>query len=132
MAIRREPNVWITNGYDIHVVFQPAELDKASALFRSFTDYLSRHRIAVERALLFEEPVGPWPCPMWQVLLPQHQEMHAQLGLCISWLMLNRGSFSVMIHPNTRQDEQRGGPYEDHSANLLWLGEGLPLKLDML
>ena len=44
----------------------------------------------------------------------------------LSWLALNRGDLTVFVHPNTGQD------LEDHRDRALWLGEQVPLLLDVL
>ncbi len=119
-------------GYDIHVVFESAQAPEACVLFDRFQAYLAVAEIAHDRPMVFSEPVGPWPTPMWQVLLPQSERVDRDLGLCISWLMLNRGPFSVMVHPNTVKSDGSSASYEDHSAHMLWLGPPLQLRLDAL
>jgi DOPA 4,5-dioxygenase len=44
----------------------------------------------------------------------------------VPWLMLNRGGLDVLIHPLA------GNAYDDHTAYAMWLGEKLPLRLDVL
>ena len=127
----RNPDSSIENGYDIHVVFASEQSEKATDLFTAFMDFVLAKKIAQHRSKVFLKPVGPWPTPMWQVLLPQSERVHHDLGLCLGWLMLNRGEFSVMIHPNTRKENGFGGDYEDHHQNMLWLGPSMSLKLDI-
>ena len=125
----RNPKSTITGGYDIHVVFESHQLLLATQMFHHFSGFVSDSGFPHLRARIFEEPVGPWLTPMWQLVLPQSDRMHEDLGRCISWLMLNRGPFSVMIHPNTQPQDGRGGSVEDHSENVLWLGAPLELNL---
>jgi aromatic ring-cleaving dioxygenase len=40
--------------------------------------------------------------------------------------MLNRGELDVLIHPLA------GNAYDDHTVYAMWLGEKLPLRLDVL
>ena len=49
----------------------------------------------------------------------------AQFGAFISWLVIHRGPLSVLIHPNT-EDEER-----DHTQRATWMGERLPLDLSV-
>jgi aromatic ring-cleaving dioxygenase len=128
----RNPDDTITDGIDIHVVFNDSEMIIATQLFEQFLSFVQHNNINHHRPLLFSSPVGPWPGPMWQVLLPDGPHLDADLGQCIRWLMINRGDLSVMVHPNTKEKSGRGGSREDHSQNTLWLGPPLPLLLDTL
>lgn len=49
-----------------------------------------------------------------------------QLGTLLSWFVANRGPCSVLIHPNT------GNDVEDHTVHASWLGEKVPLDIDLL
>ena len=40
--------------------------------------------------------------------------------------MLNRQGLAVLVHPET------GNDYKDHAEYAVWLGEMLPLKLEVL
>ena len=120
------------HGYDIHVVFEARQEPQACELFEQFRAHLVATEIPYDRDIVFSEPVGPWPTPMWQVLLPQSERVDHDLGICISWLMLNRGPFSVMVHPNTVKRDGSSASYEDHSAHMLWLGPSLDLRLEGL
>jgi DOPA 4,5-dioxygenase len=132
MTPLRTPVDWITGGFDIHLVFNTDEAAAAAERFEQFVTFLDHSAIPHTRAMIFDAPVGPWPTPMWQVLLPQASSAATDLGHCIRWLMLNRGPFSVMIHPNTTKQGLRGGSIEDHSENMLWLGPPLVLRLNAL
>ena len=41
------------------------------------------------------------------------------------WLALNRGDLTIFVHPNTGQD------LEDHRDRAIWLGQQVPLVLDI-
>ena len=47
----------------------------------------------------------------------------AQFGAFISWLVINRGPLSALVHPNT------GDPLRDHTQRATWMGRELPLDL---
>ena len=119
----------IPTGFDIHVVFSTDQTERALTLYQNFLSFLTKHKISFHNQKVFHQPVGPWPLPMWQVILSTNPKIHEELGRCISWFMLNRDGFSVMIHPNTEQVENKGGAYEDHSQHHLWLGT--PITLNM-
>ena len=125
----RDPDIYVTNGYDIHVTFTKEQREAALLLYDPFLNYLKKNRIEYRNHKIFDSPVGPWTTPMWQVILSQSKCVHQDLGKCISWFMLNRGELSVMVHPNTKEKNGLGGGYEDHSQNMLWLGEPRTLKL---
>jgi DOPA 4,5-dioxygenase len=58
---------------------------------------------------------------MYQIAIPC-----ALIGAFLPWLMLNRDGLTVLLHPGT------GNDYADHTAHAAWLGEILPLRLDVL
>lgn len=41
----------------------------------------------------------------------------------VSWVMMNRGPFDVLVHPNT------GCPVQDHTAWAFWMGQKWELKM---
>jgi aromatic ring-cleaving dioxygenase len=131
--MQRLPSDWIQDGYDVHVVYTAPHRDEAHALHRAFLAYLDAEGIPYTRPSIFEDPVGPWPTSMWQVLLKNTDPaaIERDLGRCVAWMMLNRGGLSVMIHPNTIADAAFGGHLADHSASMLWMGEPQVLKLDI-
>ena len=127
----RSPKESITGGYDIHLVFRENQRGEAERLFRSCLYFLDDHGIEYRNHRVFPEPVGPWPTGMWQFELPSSSHSFYDLGMCISWFMLNRKGFSVMIHPNTNTEDGKGGALEDHEQNHLWLGAPIELHLSI-
>jgi len=72
----------------------------------------------------FDKPIGQHTLPMFEVNL----FTPAQFGAFIPWLVVNRGPLSALVHPNTDDgDELRA-----HSQRATWLGERIPLDLNML
>jgi aromatic ring-cleaving dioxygenase len=128
------PKKCINEGYDVHVVFQTTQLDQARELFEDFLAYVDAEQIPHQRAIIFERPVGPWPTPMWQILLRGEtatRDLERDLGKCLAWLMINRRGFSVMVHPNTLTVGEFGGGYMDHKEYATWIGPSMELKLDI-
>jgi DOPA 4,5-dioxygenase len=99
-----------------HVYFDPASRERAWAL---------RERIEkafdINMGRFHEKPVGPHPRFSYQVHF-----QNEQLAPLLSWLALNRGDLTVFVHPNTGED------LEDHRDRAIWLGEQVPLILDVL
>lgn len=49
----------------------------------------------------------------------------AQFGAFVSWLVINRGPLSALVHPNT---EDEGEEERNHTQRATWLGDRLPLR----
>lgn len=49
----------------------------------------------------------------------------SQFGAFVSWMVINRGPLSALVHPNT-DDELR-----DHIQRYMWMGPEVPLKMDV-
>jgi aromatic ring-cleaving dioxygenase len=98
-----------------HVYFNEGSRDAAWAL---------RERIEqtfpIEMGRFHEKPVGPHPHFSYQVALTNEQFLPV-----MSWLTLNRGELTVFIHPNTGHD------LEDHRDRAIWMGQQVPLVLDI-
>ena len=52
----------------------------------------------------------------------------AQFGAFIPWLAIHRGPLSVLVHPNTTEDED----LLNHTERAIWLGKKLPLNESFL
>ena len=103
-------------GYHAHVYYDEARRAEAAALREAMG---ARFKVVLGR--WHDMPVGPHPQAMYQVAFGVEE-----FPRLVPWLMLNRGSLAVLVHPLT-QDE-----YEDHAHHGLWLGAMLPLKLEIL
>lgn len=64
---------------------------------------------------------GPHPVPQIQIIFTKDGFQRV-----VPWLMLNREGLDILVHPLS-DDE-----YDDHTANALWLGTPVALKLDTL
>ena len=65
--------------------------------------------------------IAPHPVTQQQILFGT-----SAFAEVVPWLMFNRQGLDVLIHPLS-DDE-----YDDHTANALWLGNLVPLKLEVL
>ncbi len=105
-----------STGYHAHIDYDPANRAEAAALREACE---SRFKVAMGR--WHDVPVGPHPQAMYLMRFGIDE-----FPRVVPWLMLNRGSLVVLVHPMT-DDE-----YEDHSHHALWLGAVLPLKFEVL
>jgi aromatic ring-cleaving dioxygenase len=78
-------------------------------------------RFNVQLGRWHDEPVGPHPRSMYQVLFAP-----SDFGAIVQWLMLNREGLTVLVHPST------GDSFGDHLERSLWLGAVLKLNESVL
>lgn len=98
--------------YHAHIYFAPDELlliQKVHAAASLETGIMRVFRI-------IPNPVGPHATGMFEAHFPE--SLRTQV---IDWFKTNRQGLSVLIH------EDSGDDYKDHTENVLWLGEKLPL-----
>ena len=99
-----------------HIYFDAITVEPAQALRekieKTFND--------IVMGRFHERPVGPHPRFSYQVAFKNDQ-----LAPLLSWLALNRGDLTIFVHPNTGQD------LEDHRDRAIWLGQQVPLVLDI-
>lgn len=77
-------------------------------------------RFEVQLGRWHDVPVGPHPSAMYQVAFDADQ-----FDRVVPWLMENHAGLSVLIHPNSGDD------LGDHTEKALWLGQALPLNVEM-
>ncbi len=115
-AALRDPG--LIRDYHAHVYYDPVSTRDRAAHLRE------RVAAAFPQATLgrwHDELVGPHLQSMYQIAFPCEL-----LGSFLPWLMLNRDGLTVFLHPET------GNDYIDHTAHAAWLGNILPLRLDVL
>ena len=106
------------SGYHAHIYYDPARTRSHAARLR---EGLGTAFPAATLGSWHDEAVGPHTVAMYQVAFAV--EDFARL---VPWLMLNRGGLDVLVHPLA------GNAYDDHTVYAMWLGEKLPLRLDVL
>jgi aromatic ring-cleaving dioxygenase len=105
-------------GYHAHIYYDPAKTKAAAARLREGV------AAVFPRATVgswHDEAVGPHTVSMYQVAFAVED-----FPLLVPWLMLNRAGLDVLVHPLA------GNAYNDHTVYAMWLGDKLPLKLDVL
>jgi aromatic ring-cleaving dioxygenase len=105
------------SGYHAHVYYAPTTTREAAARLREGLG----ERFTVRLGRWHDEAVGPHPISMYQVAFAV-----AEFPRVVPWLMINRGSLSILVHPLTGDD------YDDHAYFSLWLGTPVPLRLEVL
>jgi aromatic ring-cleaving dioxygenase len=135
-----EPFDYMLQGIDIHCLFEIEDIERATKVYHAFLSYLDSNNILYQHQRIFNRPVGPWPTPMWQIVIRPSGEgqedfeifAHA-IGKSYIWFMLNRDKFSVMIHPNTSMRSDKSSEFVnellDHTQYVAWLGKAYDLKL---
>ncbi|KAH9839809.1 DOPA-like domain-containing protein [Rhodofomes roseus] len=109
------------NGFDFHIYYMPNS-EEEMQYARELHERIRREFPELRIYKFWDKPVGPHPVPMFEVnVFTPHQT-----GAFFSWLVVNRGPCSVLVHPNT------GDPYKDHIELATWIGRPFPLLAEML
>lgn len=99
--------------YHAHIYYRtPEERAKAGQIRDQIAE-----RFPVKMGRWRDQPVGPHSAPMYQVAFAPEI-----FPFFVPWLMLNRQSLAILLHPNT------GAPRGDHQIRALWFGEMLPIR----
>jgi aromatic ring-cleaving dioxygenase len=108
----------VIKGYHAHIYYDPATTRAAAAHLREGIG------AAFPEARLgswHDEAVGPHSVAMYQVAFAVEE-----FPRLVPWLMLNRNGLNVLVHP------LGDSAYDDHTIYAMWLGDKLPLRLDVL
>jgi aromatic ring-cleaving dioxygenase len=105
-------------GYHAHIYYDPAATRGVAARVR---EGIAAAFPAATVGSWHDEAVGPHTVAMYQIAFATDD-----FPRLVPWLMLNRAGLDVLVHPLA------GNAYDDHTVYAMWLGEKLPLKLEVL
>jgi aromatic ring-cleaving dioxygenase len=106
----------LITGYHAHIYYDSQSRETAARLRQAVGE-----QFATQLGRWHDDAVGPHPISMFQVAFPV-----SEFPKLVPYLMLNRAGLRVLVHPET------GNGYRDHAIYALWLGEPVPLRLDVL
>ena len=104
--------------YHAHIYFNLAEMTLAEQVRENIIKALPQLTYAGQ---LIPIPIGPHPKPMFEIHIPADSINYAMASIDAV-----RQGLSVLIHP-VQHDEMAA-----HTSDSRWLGEKLPLNLEIL
>ncbi|KXX74981.1 DOPA 4,5-dioxygenase [Madurella mycetomatis] len=113
-------------GFDVHVYYFQNNSGQAKYA-RELWERIRREFPELRIYTFWDRPVGPHPVAMFEVNL----FTPAQFGAFIPWLAIWRGPLSVLVHPNTTEQDMSEAERDlgNHTTRAIWMGERLPLDI---
>ena len=102
--------------YHAHIYYDAVSRERAEMLRQWIAE-----RFTVRMGRWHDVPVGPHPTAMYQIAFTPDQ-----LPGLAPFLMMNRMGLTVLLHPDS------GRPRDAHTLTAIWMGEVLPLRVEIL
>lgn len=106
----------LITGYHAHIYYDAQTRETAARLRQAVGEQFN-----TQLGRWHDDAVGPHPISMYQIAFAA-----SEFPKVVPWLMLNRQGLRILVHPET------GNGYRDHAIYALWLGEPVPLRLEVL
>ncbi|KAG1768993.1 DOPA-like domain-containing protein [Suillus occidentalis] len=111
--------------WHFHIYFHQRNADQHQAAL-DLRDAVLRLRrdgafVAVPLFRVNTDPIGPHPVGSYEIWVPS-----TSFSSVFSYLCINRGSLSILVHPLTREERK------DHEIRSAWIGPPFPLVLSSL
>ncbi|KAK3303373.1 DOPA-like domain-containing protein [Chaetomium strumarium] len=115
-------------GFDVHIYYFQNNAEQ-SQYARELWERVRREFPELRIYTFWDRPIGPHPVAMFEVNLLTP----AQFGAFIPWLAIWRGPLSVLVHPNTTEQDVPHAERElrNHTQRAIWMGERLPLDVGL-
>lgn len=113
--------------YDFHIYYyahNSQSLSESNELRDKFLEEFKEagsNGSVIVKKLAGVHAIGPHPTQFWEVDVAR-PEIFIKV---LSWFQLYHGNLSVLVHPQTGDDNL------DHTTRALWLGDKLPLLVDV-
>nr|VWO95374.1 DNA topoisomerase 1 (EC (DNA topoisomerase I) [Ganoderma boninense] len=125
----------ICREWHFHIYFHQRNADEHHAALELRDAVLRLRRdgafVAVPLFRVNTDPIGPHPVGSYEIWCPSES-----FASVYSYLALNRGDLSVLIHPLTREEWMESWiiafQRKDHEVRHAWLGPAFPLDLSAL
>ena len=104
------------DAYHAHIYFNQETRDRAWSLREKINEKFAQAKVG----RFFEKEIGPHPRWSCQIAFEG-----ALFPAFVPWLMLNRDGLTIFLHAET------GDHLADHTEYAIWMGEMLPLKLEI-
>jgi len=111
--------------WHFHIYFHQRNADEHQAALELRDAVLRLRRdgafVAVPLFRVNTDPIGPHPVGCYEIWCPSES-----FASVYSYLCLNRGNLSILVHPLTREERK------DHELRNAWIGPSFPLDLSTL
>lgn len=127
-----DPYQTITDGFHIHMDYTLDEEDLALTIFDHFIKFLLEIDMRPTRTRLYEPfKNGPHIQHGWEVKFEAvSPDILRKIGIAVGWLMCNRHSLPIFLHPVTWREGDRAAELKAHEDYAMFIGKLSPLNLD--